>query len=77
MFCKRKAGGVGRNLTEPPSNKLDDNTVLVENATMTIEPSLAFGRGRTMVHEENLIVTPTGGNLLTTRAPREMWVLRA
>ena len=73
----RMGHGLGRNLTEPPSNKLDDNTVLVENATMTIEPSLAFGRGRTMVHEENLIVTPAGGKLLTTRAPREMWVLRA
>lgn len=73
----RMGHGLGRNLTEPPSNKLDDNTVLVENATMTIEPSLAFGRGRTMVHEENLVVTPAGGKLLTTRAPREIWVLRA
>jgi Xaa-Pro aminopeptidase len=72
----RMGHGLGRNLTEPPSNKLGDDTVLVENATVTIEPSLAFGRGKTMVHEENLIVTPNGGKLLTTRAPREMWVLR-
>ncbi len=72
----RMGHGLGRNLTEPPSNKLGDDTVLAENATVTIEPSLAFGRGKTMVHEENLIVTPAGGKLLTTRAPREMWVLR-
>lgn len=73
----RMGHGLGRNLTEPPSNKPDDKTVLVPGAAMTIEPMLRFGKGKLMVHEENLVVTENGAKLLTQRAPREMWVLKA
>jgi Xaa-Pro aminopeptidase len=72
----RMGHGLGRNITEPPSNKPDDKTVLVPGAAMTIEPMLRFGKGKLMVHEENLVVTESGAKLLTKRAPREMWVLK-
>lgn len=78
-FLVRDAGrmghGLGRNITEPPSNKPDDQTVLVPGATVTIEPMCAFGRGKLMVHEENLVVTDKGPLLLSKRAPREITLL--
>lgn len=78
-FRVRDAGrmghGLGRNITEPPSNKPDDHTVLEPGATVTIEPMCAFGRGKLMVHEENLVVTDRGSLLLSHRAPPEITIL--
>lgn len=73
----RMGHGLGRNITEPPSNKPDDHTVLVPGATVTIEPMCTFGRGKLMVHEENLVVTDTGPLLLSKRAPKEITLLYA
>ncbi|MGE0095474.1 MAG: M24 family metallopeptidase [Alphaproteobacteria bacterium] len=75
-FQVRDAGrmghGLGRNITEPPSNKPDDRTILVPGAAVTIEPMCAFGRGKLMVHEENLVITDKGPLLLSKRAPTEI-----
>ncbi|MCX7356197.1 MAG: Xaa-Pro peptidase family protein [Alphaproteobacteria bacterium] len=71
----RMGHGLGRNITEPPSNKPDDHTVLVAGATVTIEPMCMFGRGKLMVHEENLVVTDKGPLLLSRRAPVEITLL--
>jgi Xaa-Pro aminopeptidase len=69
----RMGHGVGMSLTEPPSIAPSDPTKLEEGMVLALEPSLmlsAQGRSapRLMVHEENLVVTREGYELLTRRA---------
>ena len=64
--------GLGKILTEPPSNKPGDLTPLEPGVVLTIEPNAMFGRGKILVHEENVVVTADGPELLSRRAPREM-----
>lgn len=65
----RLGHGLGLQLTEPPSHRLGDGTVLVENMVLTIEPGMEYAPGRMIVHEENIAVTSDGPRLLTRRAP--------
>ena len=71
----RLGHGLGMQLTEWPSNAAWDTTVLQENMVLTLEPSLSYGDGRIMVHEENLVVRPDGPRLLTNRAAPELPVI--
>ena len=71
----RLGHGLGMQLTEQPSHAPFDNTVLEENMVLTIEPSLSYGDGLMMVHEENIVVTKEGARLLTKRAAREIPLL--
>ncbi|MGB3148967.1 MAG: Xaa-Pro peptidase family protein [Paracoccaceae bacterium] len=71
----RLGHGLGMQLTEQPSHAAFDRTVLQENMVLTLEPSLSYGKGLMMVHEENIIVTPEGGKLITTRAAAELPVI--
>ena len=64
----RLGHGLGMQLTEQPSHAAFDRTELKANMVLTLEPSLSYGDGLMMVHEENIVVTPDGGHLLTTRA---------
>jgi len=64
--------GLGMHLTEPPSIAVFDDTRLEENMVLTLEPSLGYGDGRIMVHEENIVVGPNGPRLLTRRAPPDL-----
>ena len=59
-------------LTEQPSHAAFDTTELKENMVLTIEPSLSYGNGLMMVHEENIVVTDGAARLLTTRAARDL-----
>ena len=68
----RLGHGLGMQLTEQPSHAAFDETVLKENMVLTIEPSLAYGNGLMMVHEENIVVGSTTPRLLTERAPEEL-----
>jgi Xaa-Pro aminopeptidase len=68
--------GLGKAMTEHPSNKPIDRTVIEPGAVLTIEPSAMYGDGKILVHEENLVVTEDGPKLLSRRAPREMPVVR-
>lgn len=78
-----EAGNVGRfghalgmQLTEWPSNTASDETVLEAGMVMTLEPGAAIGAGRTMVHEENLVVRAGGApEWLSRRAPPELPVI--
>lgn len=71
----RLGHGLGMQLTEQPSHAAFDRTELKENMVLTLEPSLTYGNGLTMVHEENIVVTATGPRLLSTRAPQELPVI--
>jgi Xaa-Pro aminopeptidase len=72
----RLGHGLGLQLTEPPSHRPGDGTVIVENMVLTIEPGMEYALGKMIVHEENIAVTRDGPRLLTKRAPREMPVIR-
>ncbi len=71
----RLGHGLGMQLTEQPSHAAFDQTELVENMVLTIEPSLSYGDGLMMVHEENIVVTADGPQLLSTRATPELPVI--
>ncbi len=71
----RLGHGLGMQLTEWPSHAVFDDTVLEENMVLTLEPSLSYGAGKMMVHEENIVVREGGAELLSARAPRELPVI--
>lgn len=71
--ASRMGHGVGLDLTEPPSIAPGDETVLEEGMVVTVEPALALPRSagmplRLMLHEEDLVVTRDGCDLLSARA---------
>ncbi len=67
--------GLGMQLTEWPSLAAFDDTVIAENMVLTLEPSLGYGGGRIMVHEENIVVRSDGAQLLSDRAAPELPVI--
>ncbi len=71
----RLGHGLGLQLTEQPSHAAFDTTLLQDDMVLTLEPSLSYGDGLMMVHEENVVVTPGGGRLLSTRAAPELPVI--
>jgi len=71
----RLGHGLGMQLTEQPSHAIFDKTVLDDNMVLTIEPSLSYGAGLMMVHEENIVVRTGGAQVLTTRAAAELPVI--
>lgn len=71
----RLGHGLGMQLTEQPSHAAFDTTVLQENMVLTLEPSLSYGNGLMMVHEEDIAVGKTGAELLTERAAPELPVI--
>ena len=71
----RLGHGLGLQLTEQPSHAAFDETVLEDGMVLTLEPSLSYGSGLMMVHEENIVVRKHGAELLTTRAPQSLIVI--
>lgn len=75
----RYGHGLGIQLTEPPSHTAWDDTELAAGMVLTLEPSVAYratdGSPRMMVAEENILLTATGAELLTRRAPRDLPVI--
>ena len=67
--------GLGMQLTEWPSIAPFDDTVLEPGMVLTLEPSLAFGAGKMMVHEEVVVVRDGSAELLTRRAPATLPVI--
>ena len=72
----RLGHGLGLQLTEPPSHRPGDNTEILEDMVLTIEPAMEYAPGKMIVHEENIAITKDGANLLTKRAPREMPLIK-
>lgn len=71
----RLGHGLGMQLTEQPSHADFDSTRLKEGMVLTLEPSLGYGDGLIMVHEENIVIRADGAELLTRRAPPELPVI--
>jgi Xaa-Pro aminopeptidase len=69
--------GLGLQLTEPPSNMPGDDTPLEPGMVMTIEPGMEYALGQMLLHEENVVITEDGAELLTRRAPRAMPIITA
>jgi Xaa-Pro aminopeptidase len=68
----RLGHGLGMQLTEWPSNTATDNTLLVPNMVITLEPGMCFAPGKLMVHEENIVIRDGGAEWLTRRAAPEL-----
>ena len=71
----RLGHGLGMQLTEWPSHATFDSTVLETGMVLTLEPSLSYGAGRIMVHEENIVIRSGSPRLLTERASPELPVI--
>ncbi|EHK2889815.1 M24 family metallopeptidase, partial [Vibrio parahaemolyticus] len=62
-------------LTERPSNTATDNTVLKPGMVMTLEPGMVYAPGKSMVHEENIVITEDGAEWLSERAEPELIII--
>jgi Xaa-Pro aminopeptidase len=71
----RMGHGLGIQLTEGPSVTPTDETVLQPGMVITLEPGMTFAPGKQMVHEENLLITELGAELLSRRAAAEIPVI--
>jgi len=68
----RMGHGLGLRVTEPPSVRLEDETVLEPGMVLCIEPCLEYEPGKIILHEEIVMITPDGCRLLTERAPKQL-----
>lgn len=71
----RLGHGLGMQLTEPPSLLPQEDAILEPGMTLTLEPGLALGPGRMMVHEENIVIGESGADYLSPPAPRDLPLL--
>lgn len=67
--------GLGMQLTEKPSITASDRTVLKPGMVLTLEPGVQIASGQSMVHEENIVVTDDGAELISRRATAELPVI--
>jgi Xaa-Pro dipeptidase len=68
---------LGMQLTEWPSNIQNGDIILKPGMVMTLEPGMAFAKGKMMVHEENILITDNGCEMLHRRASSKMQVIAA
>ncbi|WP_137113540.1 Xaa-Pro peptidase family protein [Mesorhizobium sp. GR13] len=66
--------GLGKIVTEFPSNAPGDQTLLEPGMVFTIEPSAEYD-DKIMAHEENIVITEDGAELISPRAAREIPVI--
>lgn len=63
----RMGHGLGMQLTEWPSHVEGGDVVLQPGMVLTLEPGMTFAPGRMMVHEDNIVITENGCELLHKR----------
>ena len=71
----RMGHGLGSQLTEWPSLTVNDHTPLEAGMVITLEPGMEFEPGKLMVHEENILITESGAEMLSKRASAELPVI--
>jgi Xaa-Pro aminopeptidase len=71
----RMGHGLGAQLTEWPSLTSKDQTPLEPGMVITLEPGMNYGDGKIMVHEENIVITDSGAQLLSRRAAPELPII--
>ncbi len=71
----RLGHGLGIQLTEWPSNTADDHTRLVPGMVITLEPGMTYAPGKSMVHEENIVITESGADYLSKRCSPELIII--
>ncbi|ANK81624.1 MAG: peptidase M24 [Rhizobiales bacterium NRL2] len=71
----RLGHGLGMQLTEWPSHRPGDETVIRPGMVLTLEPGMTFRPGRVMVLEENIVIGENGPAWLTRPAPAELPVI--
>ena len=72
----RLGHGLGLQLTEPPSNRPEEKTIIKENMVLTIEPGMEYEKDKMLVHEENIVIHKDSAELITKRAPREIPIIK-
>jgi len=72
----RLGHGLGMQLTEFPSLIPQDHTTLQPGMVLTLEPGIELSPGQTLVHEDNIVIRDGAPEILSTRAPRALPVLR-
>jgi len=72
----RMGHGLGAQLTEWPSLTANDHNRLEAGMVITLEPGMDFDGDKLMVHEENIVITETGAELLSKRAAAELPVIK-
>jgi Xaa-Pro aminopeptidase len=70
--AQRLGHGLGLTLTEWPSFTPLDDTPLREGMVLTLEPGAVVAPGRIIVHEENIVLSAHGPELLSPRAPSKL-----
>ncbi len=71
----RMGHGLGMELTEKPSITPTDHSPLKAGMVITLEPGMVYAPNRSMVHEENIVITDSGPQWLTQRAPAELEII--
>ncbi|MCJ8338620.1 MAG: Xaa-Pro peptidase family protein [Pseudomonadales bacterium] len=71
----RMGHGLGMQLTEWPSNIEGGDVILQPGMILTLEPGMTFSPGKMMVHEENILITSNGCEMLHKRAMPSMPVI--
>ncbi len=72
----RLGHGLGMQLTETPSITATDETVIKPGMVLTLEPSMTYAENKSMVHEENIVITEEGAEWITTRVSPELTVIK-
>ena len=72
----RLGHGLGLQLTEPPSHRPEEKTIIKENMVLTIEPGIEYEKDKMLVHEENIVIHKDSAELITKRAPREIPIIK-
>lgn len=68
--------GLGAQLTEWPSLTASDHNRLEPGMVITLEPGMDYAGDKLMVHEENIVITETGAQLLSKWAAAELPVIK-
>ena len=72
----RMGHGLGMQLTEWPSNVKGGDVILQAGMILTLEPGMTFAPGKMMVHEENILITESGCEMLHQRAWSQLPIIK-